>query len=367
MKLLFASAALAAIAAAAPAMAQDVWVPDNYAQFNLGGVVGGSSDAKNVTLQGITTVNGGQELNNGGFASLLAGHSWGLFSLEGEVAYMKAGLDGVKPYPNAANLNLNGDVRAEMAFVNVKVEPWAGHAITPYVGAGAGVGVAHYKYDATGNATRDSGDDGGFFWQLKAGVAWHVNPNVAVDLGYRYINFPDYRESSGQVTGRMDTDAHIVSLGLRYGFGAPPAPPPPPPPPPEPTPPPPPPVAPEPPPPPPPAPVAQPQQFVVYFPFDQYVLTPEAQQVVQQAAQAVQAGNAAHVQVVGHTDRSGSDKYNQRLSERRAKAVADALVGLGVNSGSLSVDWKGESDPAVQTPDGVKEPLNRRATIDIQP
>jgi OOP family OmpA-OmpF porin len=45
--------------------------------------------------------------------------------------------------------------------------------------------------------------------------------------------------------------------------------------------------------------------------------------------------------------------------------VADALVGQGVNGSTLSVDWKGESMPAVATGDGVKEPLNRRSTIDI--
>ena len=42
-----------------------------------------------------------------------------------------------------------------------------------------------------------------------------------------------------------------------------------------------------------------------------------------------------------------------------------ALVGLGVGQSLLSVDWKGESAPAVATGDGVKEPLNRRSTIDI--
>jgi outer membrane protein OmpA-like peptidoglycan-associated protein len=104
---------------------------------------------------------------------------------------------------------------------------------------------------------------------------------------------------------------------------------------------------------------------VVYFPFDQSVLTPEAQTVVQQAAQYASGGTATRVVVVGHADTSGSAAYNIRLSERRAKAVADALVGLGVNQTALSVDWKGESEPAVQTGDGVKEPLNRRATISI--
>jgi len=107
------------------------------------------------------------------------------------------------------------------------------------------------------------------------------------------------------------------------------------------------------------------REFVVYFPFDQYVLTPEAQQVISQAADYAKGGNATRVVVVGHADTSGSAAYNVRLSERRAKATADALVGSGLAQTALAVDWKGESQPAVATGDGVKEPLNRRATINI--
>ena len=107
------------------------------------------------------------------------------------------------------------------------------------------------------------------------------------------------------------------------------------------------------------------KEFIVYFPFDQYVLTPEASSVISQAADYAKAGNATRIVVVGHTDTSGSAAYNVRLSERRAKATADALVGAGVNQTALAVDWKGETMPAVATGDGVKEPLNRRATIDI--
>jgi outer membrane protein OmpA-like peptidoglycan-associated protein len=103
----------------------------------------------------------------------------------------------------------------------------------------------------------------------------------------------------------------------------------------------------------------------VYFPFDQSTLTTDAQAVVQQAAQYASSGAATAVTVIGHADTSGSVAYNQRLSERRAKAVADALVGLGVNQGVMQVDWKGETTPAVATGDGVKEPLNRRTTINI--
>jgi OOP family OmpA-OmpF porin len=87
--------------------------------------------------------------------------------------------------------------------------------------------------------------------------------------------------------------------------------------------------------------------------------------VIQQASDYAKAGNATKIVVVGHTDTSGSAAYNVRLSERRAKAVADSLVGLGVPQTALAVDWKGESEPAVATGDGVKEPLNRRATIGI--
>ena len=87
--------------------------------------------------------------------------------------------------------------------------------------------------------------------------------------------------------------------------------------------------------------------------------------MVQEAANYAAAGHATKVSVVGHTDTSGSAAYNIRLSERRAKAVADALAGMGVAQSAMSVDWKGKTDLAVQTGDGVKEPLNRRSTIDI--
>ncbi len=95
------------------------------------------------------------------------------------------------------------------------------------------------------------------------------------------------------------------------------------------------------------------------------MITPDAQSVVQEAAKYSQDGHAVKETVVGHTDTSGSNAYNERLSERRAKATADALVSLGVPASTLDVSWKGETEPAVATGDGVKEPLNRRATIQV--
>jgi outer membrane protein OmpA-like peptidoglycan-associated protein len=104
---------------------------------------------------------------------------------------------------------------------------------------------------------------------------------------------------------------------------------------------------------------------VVYFPWDKSILVSDSQAVVQSAATDATSHGATGIAVVGYTDTSGSVAYNVRLSERRAKVVADALVALGVQQSILSVDWKGKTDLAVQTPDGVREPLNRRATITI--
>jgi outer membrane protein OmpA-like peptidoglycan-associated protein len=107
------------------------------------------------------------------------------------------------------------------------------------------------------------------------------------------------------------------------------------------------------------------REFMVYFPWDEYVLTQEAQAVIQQAAQYSSEGKATRVTLVGYTDSSGSAAYNTGLSEQRAKAVSDALVSLGLAAANLAVDWKGETNLAVPTPDGTKEPLNRRTTVMI--
>jgi OOP family OmpA-OmpF porin len=70
--------------------------------------------------------------------------------------------------------------------------------------------------------------------------------------------------------------------------------------------------------------------------------------------------------VTGHTDLSGSVAYNQRLSERRAEAVRQALVREGLTAGAISTIGRGKTQPLVPTADGVREPQNRRAEIVLQ-
>jgi OmpA-OmpF porin, OOP family len=118
------------------------------------------------------------------------------------------------------------------------------------------------------------------------------------------------------------------------------------------------------PPPPPPAaaPMAQ-KQFVVYFEFDKYNLTPEGSKVVQDAAAAFKSTGSARVAVTGYTDAAGTQQYNLGLSKRRADTVHRGLVQAGVPDGAISEAWRGKENLAVPTPDGVREPRNRRVEI----
>jgi outer membrane protein OmpA-like peptidoglycan-associated protein len=191
-------------------------------------------------------------------------------------------------------------------------------------------------------------------------------PQLKLTLDYRYFATldPEYSTNTGT---SVDSEyrTHTVMLGLRYEFGGPsrpmaqpaqtapapmPAPAPAP-------------VAP----PPPPAPSAQLQRtYLVFFDFDRATITPEADRVIRQAAQTAKANNIPLVIATGHADRAGSDRYNQALSERRARAVRDVLVSAGLSASQIQVSGKGESQPLVPTADGVREPQNRRVEIVLQ-
>ncbi len=104
--------------------------------------------------------------------------------------------------------------------------------------------------------------------------------------------------------------------------------------------------------------------YFVFFDFDRSVITPAGQQVIDSVIRDHQAGGS--ISVVGHTDRAGSAAYNLRLSQRRAEAVRQALIRGGVSASVIQTSWQGEENPLVPTPDGVREPSNRRAEIRFQ-
>ncbi|WP_404380880.1 OmpA family protein [Caenispirillum salinarum] len=102
---------------------------------------------------------------------------------------------------------------------------------------------------------------------------------------------------------------------------------------------------------------------LVFFDFDVARVPSEADPLLNSVAEVAQENPNLELQVVGHADRAGSVPYNNRLSEQRARNVAQALSARGVPMDRMSVDWKGELDPRVPTGDGVREPENRRVVI----
>lgn len=108
-------------------------------------------------------------------------------------------------------------------------------------------------------------------------------------------------------------------------------------------------------------------EFVVYFGFDEWFLSAEALEVLSTAIDAARAGGHSKLIAAGHTDTSGSSYYNDDLSVRRAEIVKITLVEMGALPGAVEVIGYGESRPAVQTGDGVREPLNRRTVVTLVP
>jgi OOP family OmpA-OmpF porin len=103
--------------------------------------------------------------------------------------------------------------------------------------------------------------------------------------------------------------------------------------------------------------------YLVFFAWDQADITPVTTAVLDQVAADYASGRPGRVMLAGHADRSGSDAYNDGLSEQRAHNVARALVARGVPERALDVQWFGESQPRIPTADGVREPQNRRVEL----
>ncbi len=110
----------------------------------------------------------------------------------------------------------------------------------------------------------------------------------------------------------------------------------------------------------------EPLTYVVYFDFDKAELDAGAEVVLREARAAAEKLGGT-VTVAGNTDKSGSDGYNQTLSEMRADAVAKFLAERGVSASVIETSAHGESKPAVLTEDGVRHWGNRRVEIVVQP
>jgi len=276
------------------------------------------------------------ENGRGGFLTI--GHAFeGNWRLELEGGYRANDLEKINFLPATG-----GRIKEWSGFLNARKDiPLSKRWLIDF---GVGLGFDNVRFK---DAAAHKDGDTILAAQGLVGLTYRLSNHWDISATYRYLQ--DLQDADlalpFHAPDSMDVTKHTVTLGLRYGYDEPPPPPV---------------AAPEEAPPPP-----APKQFIIFFGFNKCNITAEADAVLSEAASAAKSSGAASVKIVGHTDTVGSAAYNQKLSECRADAAKANLVGKGVGEGSISTSGKGESELMVQTGDGVKEPQNRRATIDL--
>ncbi len=296
---------------------------------------------------------GNAEFERGFLVAAAVGYDFGKWRVEFELADRGNDFDcNQTSGNNTCDPSITGDIWELSQMVNVLYDIPLGGKWSASVGAGVGgvLVVSHRGIAGYYTSVSVDVDDYVVAGQLIAGMNYELSDRWQLFADYRYFlaDDPEFSFADSdpdQVFASVEKSDHSVMIGLRFDLqrdGA--APPP---------------MA------PPAAPARAPKQFIVFFGFNRSNLTPEAARVVADAAAAAKEYGSSSIMIVGHTDSSGSVSYNQGLSMARSATVKDGLAGHGIPGSMISTSGRGEAELMVQTGDGVKEPQNRRATIDL--
>jgi len=101
----------------------------------------------------------------------------------------------------------------------------------------------------------------------------------------------------------------------------------------------------------------------VHFGFDKHELTPQDKMNLDKDLQKLSKEPDVHIVIKGYTDSTGSEEYNQKLSERRAQALYDYFASKGISGERMKTVGYGESDPIANNSTAQGRALNRRAEI----
>jgi len=271
------------------------------------------------------------------------------WSIDGELNYQNPNMDANQDL-NWSQYGASLDLRRH--FVT------EGRSWNPYLLFGLGYQRAEEEFDANPNPNSPGQrEDGNLAAKVGVGIqGGEGRVKVRTELAYR----ADFDDTSIAAPSEDWFGDVLASVGVVIPLG------------PEPT------AAIAPPPPPPPAPPAPPPPPApitidlngVNFDFDRSTLRPDAVAILNEAVEILKRYPELRVEVAGHTDLCGADAYNQKLSERRAKAVYDYLTGNGIDAGRLAgpVGY-GESRPLEPTPNtfpACKSEVNRRTELNVQ-
>jgi outer membrane protein OmpA-like peptidoglycan-associated protein len=104
----------------------------------------------------------------------------------------------------------------------------------------------------------------------------------------------------------------------------------------------------------------------ISFDFDSAAIKPAFKPTMYKLAEVLRKYDRNEITIIGHTDATGAEGYNQQLSERRAVAVRDELVTLGVPGSRLRAFGRGELEPRSDNGNEAGRQLNRRVEIMVQ-
>jgi OOP family OmpA-OmpF porin len=102
-----------------------------------------------------------------------------------------------------------------------------------------------------------------------------------------------------------------------------------------------------------------------FFDFDKAVLKPEGKARLEDLVSKLQGTDIEVIVATGHTDWTGSDAYNQKLSERRARAVKAFLVSKGIPEARVFTEGKGERSPVADNRSRDGRAKNRRVEVEV--
>jgi OmpA-OmpF porin, OOP family len=280
---------------------------------------------------------------------LAAGHQWDDLRVEFELGWRDNDaelFDLSSPPPGA--VPLTGYTRQFTQMINVLYDIDVTDDFELALGGGVGGVYMQAQWTLTTGAAVIDDEDYAFAYQFIAQAAYEVTDNTDLFVGYRYFHSADTEMTFILplcTCENLESNEHALTLGVRYFFDV------------------------DQPVEPPVVPVIPtekaPDTFIVFFDFNKWSLTAEAQTVVAEASETYAKTGAVKVLVIGHTDTVGSASYNQALSERRAASVAAEMVRLGVPNDAITTEGRGFSEPMVPTGPGVREPQNRRAVIHL--
>ncbi len=101
----------------------------------------------------------------------------------------------------------------------------------------------------------------------------------------------------------------------------------------------------------------------IYFDFDKWNIRRDAAFELDKVVEAMKKYPELKIHIVSHTDKRGSETYNQKLSEKRAKSTMEYIVSKGIDASRLTAEGKGELEPAVKCNRCTKDQyqMNRRS------